>query len=175
MSDIDPLRNLAQALTNDPGQPVTMTKGVVTLVSIGGQPPTCEIQLSGDTTTKIAGVRFIDSYSPTVGDVVQVIKQGPMLLILGQIAGGADHPANGWPQPMLLSGWVQHSADPVYYPLGLDNGSKKVQLRGRMNRVSGTSVGNHGPAQPSHRPQGAALPSSSDSWRNAIRHPSVRS
>ena len=137
MSDIDPLRNLAQALTNDPGQPVTMTKGVVTNVSIGGQPPTCEIQLSGDTTTTIQGVRFIDSYSPAIGDVVQVIKQGPMLLILGQIAGGADHVANGWRTPVLLSGWAEFSFDPPMYRLILDNGSKKVQLRGRVD-ASGT-------------------------------------
>lgn len=145
MSDLDPLRNLAQTLTTDPGQPVTMTKGVVTDLYLAGVPPTCEVQLSGDTTTKIAGVRFIDSYTPVIGDVVQIIKQGPMLLVLGQIAAGSGNPAtvhqfNGWAEPMLLSGWGQHSADPVMYRLVLDNGSKKVQLRGRMNLLTGTSV-----------------------------------
>lgn len=133
MSDLDPLRNLAQTLAYDPGQPVTMTKGVVIAYSIGGQPPTLTIQLSGDTTTNIAGVRFLDSYSPAVGDVVQVIKQGPMLMVLGQIAGGATHANNGWVTPVLASGFAEHAFDPPYYRLVLDNGSKKVQLRGRVN------------------------------------------
>ena len=132
MSDLDPLRNLAQALAMDPGQPVTMTKGLVQAYSIGGQPPTLSIYLSGDTSTLIQGVRFIDSYSPAIGDVVQVIKQGPMLLVLGQIAGGANHAANGWVTPLLSSGCSVHPSDPPYYRLILDNGSKKVQLRGQI-------------------------------------------
>ena len=138
MSDLDPLRNLAQTLTMDPGQPVTMTKGVVQAYSIGGQPPTLTIQLSGDTTTNIAGVRFIDSYSPAVGDVVQVIKQGPMLMVLGQIAGGANHAANGWVEPLLAANWATHAFDPVMYRLILDNGSKKIQLRGRATITGGS-------------------------------------
>jgi len=137
MSDLDPLRNLAQTLAYDPGQPVTMTKAVVQAYSIGGQPPTLSIYLSGDTSTLIQGVRFLDSYSPAIGDVVQVIKQGPMLMVLGQIAGGASHASNGWVTPTLSSGFAAHAFDPPYYRLILDNGSKKVQLRGRVN-ITGT-------------------------------------
>lgn len=142
MSDLDPLRNLAQTLAYDPGQPVTMTKGVVQAYAIGGQPPTLDLYLSGDNTTLIEKVRFLDSYSPAIGDVVQVLKQGPMLLVLGQIAGGAaaGHSANGWVEPsnaQLGSGFTQFTNDPFMYRLILDNGSKKIQLRGRLN-ISGT-------------------------------------
>lgn len=134
MSDLDPLRNLAQTLAYDPGQPVTMTKGTVQAYAIGGQPPTLDLYLSGDNTTLIQGVRFLDSYSPALGDVVQVLKQGPMLLVVGQIAGGAaaGHAANGWVTPLLSSGCSEHPSDPPYYRLILDNGSKKVQLRGQI-------------------------------------------
>ena len=138
MSDLDPLRNLAQALAMDPGQPVTMTKGLVQAYSIGGQPPTLDLYLSGDTSTLIQGVRFIDSYSPSIGDVVQVIKQGPMLLVLGQIAGGANHAANGWVEPTLATNWATFAFDPVMYRLILDNGSKKIQLRGRASITGGS-------------------------------------
>lgn len=137
MSDLDPLRNLAQTLAPDLTVPVTMTKATVQAYSIGGQPPTLSIYLSGDNTTLIQGVRFIDSYSPAIGDVVQVIKQGPMLLVLGQIAGGANHAANGWVTPLLSSGFAEHIFDPPMYRLILDNGSKKIQLRGRLN-ITGT-------------------------------------
>ena len=66
-------------------------------------------------------------------------------------------------------------------PLGhWARGSSSTPARSSLPRavvtaVSGISLGNHGPAQVSHRPQAAALSSSSDSWRKAIRHAVVRS
>lgn len=56
-----------------------------TVVSIQtGPPPTCTVNLSGDTTA-IPGVYFMDGYNPEAGDVVLMLKQGGSLLILGSV------------------------------------------------------------------------------------------
>lgn len=134
------LRRLSMAIesTGDSGTTCHMTKGMVMAVDIAGTPPTCSIQLSGDTTTTIAGVRFLDSYFPVIGDVVQIIKQSSTLLIIGQISAGVSHAYNGWVAPTLAANWATHAADPVMYRLCLDGGSKKIQLRGRATITSGT-------------------------------------
>ena len=55
------------------------------IVSIqDGPPATCTITLSGDS-TQIAGITFIDSYLPVVGDTVILAKQAGSLLILGTV------------------------------------------------------------------------------------------
>ena len=134
------LRRLSMAIDNvgDSGTTCHMTKGMVMAVDIAGTPPTCSIQLSGDTTTTIAGVRFLDSYFPVIGDVVQIIKQSSTLLIIGQISAGVSHAYNGWVAPTLASNWATHAADPVMYRLCLDGGSKKIQLRGRVTKTGGS-------------------------------------
>ena len=134
------LRRLAMAI--DGGDPATschMTKGIVMSVSLSVNPPTVGIQLSGDTTTTIEGVRFLDSYSPVVGDVVQIIKQSSMLLIIGQIAVPNLSPAGqGWVEPVLSANWATDAFDTVRYRAVVDNGMIKIQLRGKINRTSGT-------------------------------------
>jgi hypothetical protein len=64
-----------------------------TIVSIEqGTPDTCTITLSGDP-TEIPGIYFLDSYRPTVGDIVVIAKQGGSLLILGTIGNSpGPHP-----------------------------------------------------------------------------------
>lgn len=68
---------------------LTVRVGVITAIGSG----TVSITLGGDTTV-IPNVRYLNSYSPNVGDVVQVIVNGTALLILGCTT------ATGW------SGWV---------------------------------------------------------------------
>jgi hypothetical protein len=95
------------------------------------------INLSGDT-QQIDGVRFLESYSPVVGDVLAIAKVGPDLLILGAYALGAS----SWTQATLGSGFT-HNGDSqgnVEYRLVWDNGSLKMQWQG-CAAVSGSGTG----------------------------------
>lgn len=79
MSDLD---DLARALLPDPAESrLQLRKGQVSAVSA----PTVTITLGGSTTT-IAGVSYLASYTPTVNDVVFVLVDGPSLLVLGKLA-----------------------------------------------------------------------------------------
>lgn len=135
------LRRLSMAIDNvgDAGTTCHMTKGIVTAISVAVTPPTCSIQLSGDTTTTIAGVRFVDSYWPVVGDVVQIIKQSSTLLIIGQVSVWGATPADqGWVSPTPATNWALDAIDPLRYRVIQDHGTRKVQLRGALTRSSGT-------------------------------------
>lgn len=133
----DAVRSLAATLLVPDAVGAVMLKGTVTAVSLGSLPPVMSIQLGGDTATTITNVRFLDSYWPVVGDVVLVLKQGASLLGLGQVADGSTHTENGWIAPSLASGCATFANDPVLYRLIYDNGSKKIQLRGRIT-LTGT-------------------------------------
>lgn len=63
------------------GDGIRLRKGVVQAVTA----PTVTIRLGGST-TDIAGVRYLASYTPAVGNVVFVLVDGPALLILGRLA-----------------------------------------------------------------------------------------
>lgn len=135
------LRRLSMAIesTGDSGTTCHMTKGIVVATSVAVTPPTCSIQLSGDTTTTIAGVRFVDSYWPVVGDVVQIIKQSSTLLIIGQVSVWGATPADqGWVSPTPATNWALDAIDPLRYRVIQDHGTRKVQLRGALTRSSGT-------------------------------------
>ncbi|MCX5535195.1 hypothetical protein OG785_32160 [Streptomyces sp. NBC_00006] len=56
--------------------PATVRKSAVTAIATTATPPTLSVQISGDTTTTIDGVRYIDSYAPVGGDTVLIIKAG---------------------------------------------------------------------------------------------------
>lgn len=141
----DEIRALAQQLQKQGAlgfDPSTHVKGIVTAINYNSSPPTVSIQISGDTTTTIDGVRFINNYTPVINDVVDIRKQGPDLIITGQpaytsgkvVTGGA----NGWVVATLTNG--SHDGNDqgnVAYRLILDNGSWKMQWRGGWS-VSGT-------------------------------------
>lgn len=91
---IDDLRGLASELQKDPlpFDPSTIRKGTVTAVDFVSTPPTISVQLSGDTTTTIAGVRIYNGYVPVVSDTVLLLKQGTDLLAWGKVATTAPGP-----------------------------------------------------------------------------------
>ena len=126
----------------DPG---TVVKGIVTAISANTTPPTLTINISGDTTVPVAGVRYIDSYSPTVGDTILAVKQGPVLFVLGKIASVGtlgNGGGSGWTQATLASGFT-HNGDSqgnVEYRKVWDNGSWKMQWRGCAARSANTTV-----------------------------------
>lgn len=108
--------------------PCTQVKGVITASAATGTPPTVSLTLSGSTTV-IDGVRYLDSYSPVVGDTVEILKQVSSIVVLGQLNNTPPAPAsNGW-----------QTSGGVSYRKVLDNGDFKVQFKGSFT-VSGTSL-----------------------------------
>lgn len=90
MSD-DDLRRLATVLQQSglSFDPVTMRKATVTAVDLTSAPPVVSVQLSGDTTTTITGVRLFRAYIPVVGDTTLILKQGKDVLALGTVASAS--------------------------------------------------------------------------------------
>lgn len=127
------VRELATTLAPTDTLSAKLIKGKVISIQVGtGQQVTCTISLGGDETTSIPDVRKLDSYSPVVGDVVQVIMQGTEILILGRVDSPTTATAqNGWITAALGSGFTNDSSDPVQYRVITDNGDRKIQLRGR--------------------------------------------
>lgn len=166
----DELRLLAQELAKPqiPFDPTTIRKGVVTAFNSGGSPPTVTLNISGDTTTSVAGVRFIDSYSPTIGDTVLIIKQGADIVVLGHVAESASN----WTKATLSSGFSHrgNAGGDVEYRRVFDNGSYKMQWRGTAARSSGTTIISSLPAEfrPSYHTPVAATRSSSKSMSVGI-------
>lgn len=127
----DQVRSLAATLANPSSPSAVIIKGTVTAVDaivFSDVPHTVTVTMSGDA-TPIAGVRFLNSYSPLVGDTVLMVKQGSDLFILGQMSV-AQPSASGWTQPTLGTGFTHASGDPIQYRVVYDHGSPKVQLRG---------------------------------------------
>lgn len=128
------LRSLAMALAQDDSDQLQVLKGVVTAVSLATNPQTLSMNLSGDTTVVISSIRFLASYSPVVGDTVLVMKCGPELWAMGKF-----QTSTGWTAlPSLTSGLSADATDPPQYRLVIDNGSRLIQLRGKINVTSGT-------------------------------------
>lgn len=120
--------------------PATIRKGTVTAIAAGAAPPTLSVQISGDTTATIAGVRYIDSYAPEAGDVVLIIKQGTDLVAIGEIAGQFSE--SDWTDASLAAGFSHNgnSGGNLRYRRIWDHGSWKIQWKGVVGRSSGTVV-----------------------------------
>lgn len=78
MSDLTELADVLLGMTT--GEGVTRRKAVVQSV----QTASVTIRLGGGT-TDIAGVRHVASYAPESGDVVEVVADGPALLVIGTV------------------------------------------------------------------------------------------
>lgn len=141
MSAADDLAKYLQSLAATPqtGQ-VSFIQGVVTAIS-AGPPPTLSMTLSGDTQV-FTGFRYLQSYTPTVGDVVTVVKQNNSLLVVGCIASGTDPLLlQDWRAPSLFGGVTSSGGGggPVKYRVILQNGQIKTQLKGSVSISGGAS------------------------------------
>lgn len=132
------IRSLAQTLNNDGlDTGCKLIKGVVTAVAT----TTLSAQLGGDTSTTIDGIRYFDSYSPVVGDVIQVLKQGSDIVALGEVNNSNSQTQNGWVQPTLSTGF-SHSSDFLKYRVVNDHGDLKLQFRGSVTASGVTYTAN---------------------------------
>lgn len=142
-AQLDAIRELATEIAKQAVldfDPATLRKGQITAIADTSAPPTLSVQISGDTTTTIDGVRYVESYVPAVGDTALIIKQGTDLVALGKIA--ANYSATGWTTVTLGAGFTHNGngGGAVRYRRVYDNGSPKMQWRGVAARSSGTVV-----------------------------------
>lgn len=157
------LRDLASQITRmsklgfDPG---TFRKGVIAAIAESTVPPTVSVNLSGDETTLISGIRILDNQTPVVGATALIAKQGSEVFLLGSIASvkanGAptsQEQSTGWVKATLSNGSHGGTGSDVYYRRILDNGSWKVQWRGVWNTSGSVNMISGGDALPdSHQP-----------------------
>lgn len=68
---------------SDESKPLDLLQGVVT--SIDGGNLTVGIRLMGKTTL-VLDVRYLASYSPIVNDTVWLLKSGPLIFVIGDLA-----------------------------------------------------------------------------------------
>ena len=78
------LRRLRQQLDTNTVVPNTISLRVAQVTAVTGL--TVTLVLGGDTANPIAGVPRYIHYTPTVGDVVDVIQVGGSLRVLGRLA-----------------------------------------------------------------------------------------
>jgi hypothetical protein len=89
------------------------------------------VQIAGDTTTSVSGVKFLNSYSPAVNDAVWLVTDGKDLFIIGALNGvpaGATN-ANSAPYALAMgqvtiaiAGTANANAA-VTYPIGRFSGT----------------------------------------------------
>src|SRR5882757_6488909 len=127
------IRSLAMQLTamSSAPAPLTLDQGVVVDVDHAGTPPTCSITLGGSS-TQIDGVRYLNSYTPSPGDTVAVLRQNGSPLVIGHTADVGTATAS-------TGGWANTSLSGVQVRRVMDNGVWKVQFQGHAS-VSSTSV-----------------------------------
>jgi hypothetical protein len=117
-----------------PFDPATIRKGTITAYNPTADPPSVDLTISGDDTTTISAVRYLDSYSPVVGDTVLIVKQGTDIVVLGQIHDGSLGANGGWQTPTPSSGFTNNGnggGNPAYR-LVVDHGDLKIQWKGSV-------------------------------------------
>lgn len=116
--------------------PMTVRKGIITAVADSSTPPTVSLNIGGDTTTLISGVRILNDCTPFVGQTILVGKQGTEIFMIGAIASVSPYATgplsgNGWVKATLSNGTHNgNSEGDVYYRRVLVHGSWKMEWRG---------------------------------------------
>lgn len=121
-----------------PFDPATIRKGTITASNPTNTPPDVSLTISGDDTTTVDAVRYLDSYSPVVGDTVLIIKQGTDIVVLGQINDGGTGTASGWITPTPLGTGFSNNGNSngnPAYRLIVDNGDLKIQWKGSVAKT----------------------------------------
>lgn len=132
------IQKLATALAGSDPNKVGTSKALIISME-DGPPPSCTINLSGDSVL-IPGVQFLDSYTPRIGDTVNLLKQNGSLLIIGSVATGANN--IGWITPSLNSDFT-HNANAngnLMYRRIIRNGLWALEFIGAANCNNGAGT-----------------------------------
>lgn len=100
---------------------------------------TADLHLSGDTTVVVPSVNVVQGVSPNVGDVVNVLKQGPTMAVVSQIGTQTD---GGFITATLSTGFTHNgdSQGSLQYRIVNDNGATKMQWQGAVARSANITV-----------------------------------
>lgn len=147
------IRTLAAQLNKPTPMAVSYIKGVVTAVAPNANPPSCSVQINGDTSQDIDGVLYFDYYFPVIGDVVVIASQsgsasqGSDIVIMGQLQDSAGGAARGWVTPTLNTGFTNNanSMGNVQYRLINSHGEFMMQWRGGFGLTSSSTSLLHTP------------------------------
>jgi hypothetical protein len=83
MGRMDDLAQLLTDRTVEGPTAVGLRQGVITATHAGTA--TVSVRLGGSTVA-VSGVRYLASYSPSVGHTVVCLRSGPDLLVIGRVA-----------------------------------------------------------------------------------------
>lgn len=129
------IRSLATVLKKDDTVCARIVKAVITAANPAASPPSIDVQIGGDTSTTVKEVRYLDSYTPVVGDTCLIIQQGADVFALGTVDDSTEGTsANGWQTPTLNSNYTTNgnSNGPLLFRMVNDNGDRKVQFKGSV-------------------------------------------
>jgi hypothetical protein len=87
----DPIVAVAQQLNapaSQDGDYAQLRQGVV--VAINAPDNSCSMYLSGDTSTVVPGIKCLNSFQPTVGDTMWIVKSGSDMIVLGKVNIGTN-------------------------------------------------------------------------------------
>lgn len=136
--DSSAIRDLARALAPEAAtfETSALRKGSVVDTFYQTGSTTITVTLSGDT-TEIPDIACISTYSPQIGDVVILAKQGNGLLAIG-----AASATGGWITASLNSGFTHDitARGNLMYRVVQDHGTLKMQWRGAVLRSANTTV-----------------------------------
>lgn len=129
---------IAHTPTRQP-QGTNLTRGVIVgLTETNG--PQVTAQIAGSNVA--VPVDVVDTYAPTVGDVVEILVAPPRLLVLGpsSTTGGGEVEPGAWIEAIYENGWTTRSGyDHVQYRLSADQAH--IELFGACSGgTSGTAV-----------------------------------
>lgn len=135
-SDND-IRELARVLLPDARvrRDINLVQGIVASIQYDN---TLSVYLGGETTLSVNNIRYLSSYVPVVGDVIQLVKNGADLFVVGKIKSVL--PTSGsWQVPALLNGFTNFGSgyEPARYWITPDGW---VHLGGVLARAGGASI-----------------------------------
>lgn len=139
MSTSDVVSQIQAAVADANPNGLKMIQGVVTAVDYTTSPPTLSATISGSTAVT-SNLRFLQSYTPQVGDVVQILSQNSSLLVVDTIYTdplNTNTPygiAKDWTAPTLASGITTPAGGGgnVYYRIIHDHGTDRIDFKGSV-------------------------------------------
>jgi len=86
MSQQQEVREFLKAMSKDAEKnPLRLVLGMVYAID-AGPPPTVEVSIGHQGLENVPDVRYLDSYTPTVYDLVWMLVQGGDILVMGKLA-----------------------------------------------------------------------------------------
>ena len=139
------VRNFADAVAKSSKTPITnaptnkVVWGVVSSIQTG-PPQSLTLTLAGSSTT-VAGIRYLSSYSPTVGDTVVCSKYGTDLVVLGGMSGVTHATTIRIPQTYAVLGTLVAESLPIFYvPVPSGQSVHLIGIRAKVATATSVNI-----------------------------------